>query len=154
MFQLSHHHGVIMVRVITTCEVCNHLDRKEIEACLLDGGAGNSFKELYKKFGVRTTHLLRHKEQHMVNAVQEIVKMCNEEYDKKMKETGVAKKLVSIEVLDAFIEKYKDVLNGVTARDVLAAIKLKEDLLGHVVQKQEVKLEWLKDIPEETNEQK
>ena len=150
MFQLSYYYGVI----ITACDICNHLDRKEIEACLLDGGAGNSFKDLYKRYGVRSAHLLRHKEQHMVNAVKEIVKMCNEEYDKKMKASGKTKKLASIEVLDAFIEKYKDVLNGVTARDVLAAIKLKEELLGHVVQKQEVKLEWLKDIPEETNEQK
>ena len=139
------------MRVITACDVCSHLDRKEIEACLLDGGAGNSFKELYKRFGVRTSHLLRHKEQHMIDTAKELVEMCNREYDKKMRENGLAKKLVSIEVLDAFIEKYKDVLDGVTAKDVLAAIKLKEELLGHVVQKQEVKMEWLKDIPEEKN---
>jgi hypothetical protein len=136
------------------CDVCNHPDRKEIEAALLDGGAGNGMKDLYKRYNTRTAHLLKHKEQHMVETVKELVHMCNEEYDKKMKENGVAKKLVSIEVLDAFIEKYKDVLDGVTAKDVLAAIKLKEELLGHVTQKAEVKLEWLKDIPEVTNDQK
>lgn len=141
--------------IIMACDICNHPDKKDIESALLDGGAGNSFKDLYKRFGVRASHLLRHKEQHMVNAVKEIVKMCNEEYDKKMKETGIAKKLVSIEVLDAFIEKYKDVLDGVTAKDVLAAIKLKEDLLGHVVQKQEVTFSWLDEIPnEEKKEEK
>jgi hypothetical protein len=136
------------------CEVCDHPDKKEIEACLLDGGAGNSYKELHSRYNIRTTHLLKHKEKHMIQTVRELVKMCNEEYDKNMKKTGMVKKLISINVLDAFIEKYKDVLDGVTAKDVLAAIKLKEELLGHVVQKQDVKLEWLKDIPEETDEQK
>lgn len=136
------------------CDVCKHPDRKEIEAALMDGGAGNTLKDLNARYYTRTSHLLRHKEQHMVETVKELVHMCNEQYDKKMKETGLAKKLVSIEVLDAFIEKYKDVLDGVTAKDVLAAIKLKEELLGHVVQKQEVKLEWLADVPEVTNESK
>lgn len=136
------------------CDVCNHPDRKEIEAALLDGSAGNTTKDLYQRYNTRTSHLLKHKEQHMVNTVKELVNLCNVEYDKKMKETGIAKKLSTIEVLDAFIEKYKDVLDGVTAKDVLAAIKLKEELLGHVTQKQEVKLEWLKDIPEETNDNK
>lgn len=131
------------------CDVCNHPDRKEIEACLLDGGPGNSFKDLYTRFNTRAAHLLKHKEKHMIKAAKELVKMCNEEYDKKMKQSGIKKKLVSIEVLDAFIEKYKDVLEYVTAKDVLSAIKMKEELLGHVTQKQEIKLEWLKDIPEE-----
>lgn len=137
------------------CEVCVHPDRKEIEACLLDGGAGNSFKELHSRYNTRTTHLLKHKEKHMIETAKELVKMCNEEYDKKMKESGVQKKLISIEVLDAFIEKYKDVLGYVTAKDVLAAIKLKEELLGHVTQKQTVTLTWLNDIPtdEEKNEE-
>ena len=151
MQQLPHHLGVIMA---AHCEVCSHPDRKEIEACLLDGGAGNSFKELYSRYNVRTTHLLKHKEKHMIEAAKELVKMCNEEYDKKMKKTGVQKKLLSIEVLDAFIEKYKDVLDYVTAKDVLAAIKMKEELLGHVTQKAEIKLEWLKDIPEEQDAEK
>ncbi len=131
------------------CDVCNSENRKEIEACLLDGGANNQMKDLYRRFNVRTAHLLKHKEGHMIEAAQEIVKMCNAEYDKKMKETGVAKKLLSIDVLDAFIERYKDVLGEVTARDVLAAIKMKEDLLGNVVQKQTVTLKWLEDIPVE-----
>jgi hypothetical protein len=132
-----------------SCDVCNHPERRDIEAALLDGGAGNKMKDIYVRYNVRSAHLLRHKEQHMIEAAQEIVKMCNEEYDKKMKETGIAKKLISIDVLDAFIEKYKDVLGEVTAKDVLAAIKLKEDLLGHITQKTEVKLTWLNDIPEE-----
>ena len=136
------------------CDICNHPERKEIEACLIDGGLGNGIKELRDRFNVKTAHLLKHKEKHMFETAQELVKMCNQEYDKKMKELGVEKKLISIEVLDAFIEKYKDVLNDVSAKDVLAAIKLKEELLGNVTQKQAVTLEWLKDIPvEETNEQ-
>jgi hypothetical protein len=138
-----------MANNIKSCDVCKHPDRKEIELCLLDGGVGNQMKDLFSRFDVRTTHLLKHKEQHMIETAQELVKMCNEEYDKKMKESGIAKKLASIDVLDAFIEKYKDILGEVTARDVLAAIKLKEDLLGHITQKQEVKLTWLETIPEE-----
>ncbi len=135
------------------CEVCNHPDKKEINACLLDGGTGNSIKELQSKFGVKTAHLLKHKEQHMIESARELVKMCNEEYDKMMKKKGVEKKLLSIEVLDAFIEKYKDVLGEVTAKDVLAAIKLKEDLLGNITQKSEVKLTWLDAIPDPEKEE-
>ena len=131
------------------CEICNHPDRKEIESRLLDGGAGNTFKELTAQFAVSPARLLRHREEHMIKAARELVKLCNEEYDKSMKKMGAEKKLLSIDVLDAFIEKYKDVLDYVTAKDVLAAIKLKEELLGHVTQKTEIKLEWLKDIPEE-----
>ena len=130
------------------CDVCSHMDRKEIEASIFDGGPGNGIKDLANRFRVRSTHLLRHKEQHMVECSKEIVDMCNKAYDDKLKQTGVEKKLLSIEVLDAFIAKYINVLDEVTARDVLAAIKLKEDLLGNVTQKQEIKLSWLDTIPD------
>ncbi len=137
--------GVSMTKY---CVVCNHPDRKEVDSCLLDGGAGNSIKDIQERFNIKTTHLLKHKEQHMIESAKELVKMCNEEYDKMLKKKGVEKKLLSIEVLDAFIEKYKDVLGEVTAKDVLAAIKLKEELLGNVTQKREIQLTWLDAIPE------
>lgn len=131
------------------CTVCQHPNRKEIDKRILDGGVLNKPKLLMKEYGITPAQFLRHKEQHMIVAAKELVNMCNEEYDKMLQETGTAKKLLSINVLDAFIEKYKDVLHEVTAKDVLAAIKLKEDLLGTVVEKKEVTLTWLNEIPKE-----
>jgi len=146
---------VFYMKYNVPCEVCDHPNRKEIEICLRDGGAGNNIKEIRTRFNIeKTPHILRHKENHMFETTKEIVKMCNDEYEKIMKNKGIEKKLLSIDVLDAFIEKYKDVLSDVTAKDVLAAIKLKEELLGNVIQKNEVKLTWLDTIPDPEKEEK
>ena len=131
------------------CDICDHINRKEIEAALYDSGPGNSIKELSKRYTVKAAKLLAHKENHMVDCSNELVQMVTEEYNKKMKETGVTKALTSIEVLDLVIAKAPELLKNATMNDVLRAIKLKSELTGTITQKQEIKLEWLTNIPED-----
>jgi len=135
--------------MVKPCPICNHPDKKFIEADLFDGGAGNSFDELCKRYRVTSAKLLIHKEQHMVDCSQELVKLVTEEYDKKLMEKGVQKALTSLEVLDLIIAKAPGLLDRATLNDVLRAVKLKAELLGDITQKNEIKLDWLKDIPEE-----
>ena len=85
----------------------------------------------------------------MVDCSQELVKLVTEEYDKKLMEKGVQKALTSLEVLDLIIAKAPGLLDRATLNDVLRAVKLKAELLGDITQKNEIKLDWLKDIPEE-----
>lgn len=131
------------------CPICNHPDRKFIEADLFDGGPGNSFQELCNRYRVTSAKLLIHKEQHMVDCSQKLVTLVNEEYEKKMQKTGIAKALTSLEVLDLIIAKAPELLDRTSMNDILRALKLKAELLGDITTKQEVKLDWLKDIPDE-----
>jgi len=131
-----------------TCPICEHPDRKFIESDLFDGGPGNSFDDLCKRYRVTSAKLLIHKEQHMVDCSQELVKLVTEEYDKKMQKTGVQKALTSLEVLDLVIARAPGLLDKVTMNDILRALKLKAEMLGTITNKTEVKLDWLKDIPD------
>lgn len=130
------------------CQVCNHPDRREIEASLFDGGAGNSLKQIADRCLIRSGRLLYHKENHMVDCAKQLVEMVNKEYEKKMMETGVQKAMSSIEILDLVIARGPELLKGATLNDVLRAVKLKADLTGSITQKQVVELSWLNEIPD------
>jgi len=132
------------------CPICNHPDKEYIESELYDGGPGNSFQDICNRYRLTSAKLLIHKEQHMAECAEKLVKLVSEEYDKKMKEKGVEKALTSIEVLDLIIAKAPELLEKASVKDVLTAVKLKAELLGDITQKQEIKLDWLKDIPEVT----
>ncbi len=125
-----------------TCEVCFHPNRVEIESDILDGGPGNSYKEISKRFGLKSTQLLYHKENHMVSITDEAIRIL----DKKSQETGVNRVLNSVEVLDLIIAQAPKLIESATLRDVTQAVKLKHEILGDIKEEKKVKLEWLNDV--------
>jgi hypothetical protein len=124
------------------CDICYHPERQQIENDMLDGGPGNSFKELSARFKVKPSTLLNHKENHMATIADEAVRILNE----KCKEEGVNRVLNSVEVLDLIIAKAPEILDTVSMRDILQALKLKHEILGDIKEEKKVKLEWINEI--------
>ena len=127
------------------CDLCYHPERQQIENDLLDGGPGNSFKELSARYKLKPATLLYHKENHMATITDEAVRILNEQ----CKEKGINRVLTSVEVLDMIIARAPDLLDSVTIRDITQALKLKHEILGDIKEEKKVKLEWIKDIAPE-----
>ncbi len=127
------------------CNICYHPDRKQIEEDLIDGGPGNSFKELSARFKVKPAILLYHKENHMATIVDEAVRIL----DEQCKEKGINRVLTSVEVLDLIIARAPALIDSVTIKDVTQALKLKHEILGDIKEEKKVKVEWINEISPE-----
>ena len=125
-----------------TCEVCYHPRRVEVEGAIIDGGPGNSYKEISKRTGIKANQLLYHKENHMVSITDEAIRIL----DEKSQKLGVNRVLNSVEVLDLIISKAPNLMDSVTMQDILRALKLKHEILGDIKDEKKVKLEWLNDV--------
>jgi hypothetical protein len=124
-----------------TCTICFHPRRIEIEGALIDGGPGNSYKEISKRTDVKAAALLYHKENHMPSITDEAIRIL----DEKSQVTGVNRVLNSVEVLDLIISKAPNLMDSITMQDILRALKLKHEILGDIKEEKKIKLEWLND---------
>lgn len=108
------------------CKCCDHPQATEIDRALLERVP---YRDISKRFGVSIMTISRHANLHLKPALEEAKKIFTEQkqvaYQNRVKTA-----LDTLHVLDTIIQTLPEKLPNATVRDILAALKVRSELLG------------------------